>query len=492
MNNNINFKLPSNHRGLWNVLSKNEYQECLQPILELIDNSIAAKATSIYISIDFDKQTCSIEDDGIGFPNTEEGLVRCFMYSPENPSQTDLNEHGCGLKSSIAILDPADETWAITWKRDGSIFQVKAPYCKDVLIAKRIDAFPSGTHDFNSGTLIQFPIKRENFKALYSSKSVKCVDPIPKLKEELSMYWMYHERVESKQCQIFVNNEFVEPFSFQKNRDAIDTEIVDNKNQLNSGGKLYMAYYGLNRDIEKSWFKKTLSSQGAYIFKNGRLIVKITGGGSTYKRIMGRSQHNSLNGTIIIVNVTGPQSKLPVTVPTKNKFKESGNPAFDDMCERITLFVDSVSKKNDSDESEETLVQSYHRVRTQNFESADIPHQMYMRHVISSSNTQLKSTQLDIYEVVNNKHYVYEAKRDNKVSIQNIIQLYGNYILACNILTCEHGPNITVIPVLLINSDGSYRLPEDLNVKINALNSVCKHGFPVEIRNFKTVKLYPI
>lgn len=112
----ISFTINTTNTGLWRTLANNEYEDSMQPIAEIIDNSLATESTVIKITLDFEKNRGSIEDNGKGFPVTPDELSRCFTYSPETRVQTNLNEHGCGLKSSLAILDPNDESWGVAWK----------------------------------------------------------------------------------------------------------------------------------------------------------------------------------------------------------------------------------------------------------------------------------------------------------------------------------------------------------------------------------------
>jgi len=92
----IPFTVNTTNKGLWRTLANNEYEDSMQPITEIIDNSLAAESTVIKITVNFETNRGSIEDNGKGFPVTPEELSRCFTYSPDKRVQTNLNEHGCG------------------------------------------------------------------------------------------------------------------------------------------------------------------------------------------------------------------------------------------------------------------------------------------------------------------------------------------------------------------------------------------------------------
>jgi len=62
----ISFNINTTNKGLWRTLANNEYEDCLQPLLEIIDNSFAAEPTIIDCWVDFETNRGSIEDDGKG------------------------------------------------------------------------------------------------------------------------------------------------------------------------------------------------------------------------------------------------------------------------------------------------------------------------------------------------------------------------------------------------------------------------------------------
>ena len=95
--------------SLWSTLSSMCYDN-FQPINELCDNAIAAIIAltvalisgDIYITFNFSTNMGSIEHSGgVTFPTDPDGLKRCFTVGGKQ--QTSLNEHGSGLKSSLAI-----------------------------------------------------------------------------------------------------------------------------------------------------------------------------------------------------------------------------------------------------------------------------------------------------------------------------------------------------------------------------------------------------
>ena len=486
----IHFTINTTNKGLWRTLANNEYDDSVQPILEILDNSIAAKSTVIKITIDFDGNRGSIEDNGIGFPSDSEGLSRCFTYSPEIRVQTDLNEHGCGLKSSIAILDPMDESWKITWK-NSKIYQVKAPYSIVSHSAVSIDEWPGTIHE-KTGSLIEFPIKKEQFSSLYTHKKSKMLNEnvLLKLKEELSQIWMKMPQIANGTIKMFLNEEPIEPFKFPHD----DTNYVENvtnlKHELTLGGKIEITHYNILKHIPNSWFKFAESATGFYIYKNGRLIQKVVSG-LLFKTLTGREVDNHYSGNIVIVNLIGKQEQLPITVPTKNKFKPTSNPIFDEVIEFIQdkVKLKSSHKKLDS---EEKLLDRFKTIRANGFASEDdIDYKFLLKEQLTFKGDNLNSPQIDAIEIINKKAIVYEAKRENKVALCHISQLYSNWILSVDAIKQQYTNVEKIVPVLIINAMKEDCIISDgMKAKIKKLHENSKTGFPMEVRNYDNSEIY--
>jgi hypothetical protein len=485
----ISFSINTTNKGLWRTLANNEYEDSMQPISEIIDNSIAAKATLIKLTIDFDKNYGSIEDNGCGFPSDPDGLSRCFTYSPDVRVQTDLNEHGCGLKSSLAILDPHDKEWKITWKSKGKIYKVEAPYARPSRSAIEVSEWPGAIKD-STGSFIEFPIQKNQLSSLYQKKTTNMSNILPKLKDELSQYWMKHPRMMSGIVKIYLNDEHVIPFIAPHD----DTNYIKNSKNLSttlsSGAKVEGTHYILEQHIPNSWFRKSINHNGIYMFKNGRIIQKVNSG-SLYKQITGTDTNTNLNGNIVIVNVSGKPEALPITVPTKNKFKPSHNPLLDELVDFLRKEI-KFDITCDVKESEESLLKKFETIRANGFASEDdIDYKFLLKEQLNFKEDNLNSPQIDAIEIINKKAIVYEAKRENKVALAHLSQLYSNWILSVDAIK-EHYPTIEkIVPVLIINaSKDDYTLPEGLKSKIKKLHENSKCGFPVEVRNYDNSEIF--
>jgi hypothetical protein len=486
----IPFTVHTTNEGLWRTLANNEYEDSMQPITEIIDNSLAAESTVIKITLNFEKNQGSIEDNGKGFPVTPDELSRCFTYSPKTRVQTNLNEHGCGLKSSLAILDPLDETWKITWKNK-KMYQVSAPYSSISHTAVEINDWP-GTILDKTGTFIEFPINKKQFNVLYSKKKATMVteNVLLKIQQELSQYWMKYTPFSSGNVKIYLNDTLIIPFGMPYDDTNYVSSVKNITEKLEGGGKMDITHYIIIKTIPDSWFKCAESSNGFYIFKNGRLIQKVISG-ALYKKLTGTEVDNHHNGNIVIVNLLGTQDQLPITVPTKNKIKPNNNPIFDEV---VSILQKDIKFKStlENKVSEESLLARFEKTRSDAFGSEeDIDYKFILKEQFKFKEDNLNSPQLDAIEIINKKAIVYEAKRENKVALQHINQLYCNWILSNDAIKEMYGTVEKVIPILIINSDKeNHVLSEALKIKIKKLAENSKIGFPIEIRNYDNAELY--
>jgi len=143
-------------------------------------------------------------------------------------------------------------------------------------------------------------------------------------------------------------------------------------------------------------------------------------------------------------------------------------------------------------ESEESLLSKFEKTRSDAFGSEeDIDYKFILKEHFKFNEDNLNSPQLDAIEVINKKAIVYEAKRENKVALQHINQLYCNWILSIDAIREKYVNVDKVVPVLIIHTDkDSHVLSEGLKMKIKKLNDNSKVGFPIEIRNYENAELY--
>jgi hypothetical protein len=422
------------YSSAWIAWSAQSY-DAFQPIAELFDNAVAAimaflaKASgNIYINIDFESNKGSIEHSGgTTFPHTGNELVRCLTYGGKR--QTNLNEHGCGLKTSLAILDPNNKEWELWIKVviDGNLhyYSIKAPYSNHMRI-KRESYWPGGNKTAEPGSFIKFPIKKEMFKELYATKDAKMTDNKDlhnRIKCKFSHLWMLVEPIINKSITVHYNGDNVLPFSFltsevyefvddiKKSEFKLSTEPVCKVEQLQlkkvNGKKIPGSYM----------FKYAMDANGVYIFKNGRLIQTINSG-ELYKRIIGSVPDHSHNGRIIIVNMIGNQEQLPPTVPTKNKFGQSE--LFNEFVEMLNGSIVHPTREH---VSEETTKLNYIANKRNTLNTTGIKFDLDTEVPFRLSDT-VRSPPIDAVAKILNNITIMEFKESTKLQSETIAQMF--------------------------------------------------------------------
>jgi hypothetical protein len=210
-------------------------------------------------------------------------------------------------------------------------------------------AWPGQNGNAEPGTFIEFPVSRDRFVDLYSTKSkAKMADLDQRIAAHFSHVWMKQDQVTGGLVRLHYNGVAITPFSFT----APDVfEFVDSHVKsdftLSSGGHITLEEIKLKptaRRLPGSYkFRFALDANGLVFFKNGRWIESIhtdEPGRQLYSRILGGKPHNGHNGHIKLVNMTGTQAQLPATVPTKNRFSIS--PLFEEL---VTQLYDKIRVK---------------------------------------------------------------------------------------------------------------------------------------------------
>ena len=169
-----------NEDELWRGIG-GTFDSFTEVICELIDNSIAnirannGKNKEILIPtiiikvwMEEDLVCVTVEDNGTGIKSIESA----FRLGDKSGQEDTLNEHGFGLKHSLASANPDNDNWAIFTRTDSDIKNnnyrcVEAPYrfYKEIKIKDSIKEKWPGVFN-ESGTLIKFRCKKEFFYTL--------------------------------------------------------------------------------------------------------------------------------------------------------------------------------------------------------------------------------------------------------------------------------------------------------------------------------------
>ena len=477
----------------WFSLSKNEYG-ALQPIHELLDNAIAAIITpvitpgsnQIHIEMDFKTGLGKIEHiGGKTFPTDAEGLSRCFTYGGAAP--TALNEHGCGLKTSLAILDPGNSTWAIFIKTSlTDMYTVKAPY-NNRLSLYPLKEWPGRNKGNECGSIIQFPITKERFKSLYSDKHSVMSDLDKRIRCELSHMWMTQDSISRGIVKFYYNGEPVTPFNFRSDdvHESVQSiPLAKTVFPCKTGAKLELEQIRLKetaRTVKGShWFKYAQTANGIYLFKNGRFIEKFSDG-ANYRYVMGGDPHHNHNSNIIIANLTGTQKELPVTSTTKNSFLKT-TAAFEEV---IDIIAAKIIKPNTEHKSEEMILQDYIKKQKDTLAS------LGMNPTFTDQKTYViedgvSSPPIDFIMELNNDISIYEAKRVPALQLSTIEQIFANFLFAK-----KANPVKTIKSFILLNavSTADARITDQHKTIIQLYRDIAP-DFHLTIQNYANSVIY--
>lgn len=263
-------------------------------IADIIDNSITAGSTEIEIFCDLtgDSPTLVIIDNGSGM--TEENLLKAMKHGSANPKQVrepnDLGRFGLGLKTAsfsqcrnlTVVSSLGSLLCGAEWDLD--YVSIKDEWCLSILDDEDIADIPYVERLEKSGTIVVWRKLDRLFEEQDGSKRHEIVnEKLDLVDRHLSLVFHRFLAGEVKQhpkLSIRINGHEIKPFDpfCRKNKatQVLPEEIVrvDGKEVtiqpyiLPHHSKLTAAEYGNYED--RSSF---ISDQGAYIYRNGRLMV---------------------------------------------------------------------------------------------------------------------------------------------------------------------------------------------------------------------------
>ena len=486
----------SNVEESWVAWGKSNYDET-QALDEPIDNVIAAITKikdalgKIHLQLDFDSGWGYLEHEGgTTFPAELALLQRVFTYGAQQ--QSAYNEHGCGLKTSLAILDPTNQFWELAFaipREDGScaMYSISAPYSTTMKLV-RIAKWPGKWTGHECRSYIKFPIQREHFRNLYTSKAKMNRDKElhDRIRNHLSHRWMLVPAFVDRKIQFTYNDMNVVPFTFRS--DEVHDLVADlhqHERKLSTGGTIKMTEIKLKSDAGTLYgsdlFKFAMSSNGAYLFKNGRMIEHINGSKKEYETLFGAKNHNSHNGHIVLIDMIGTQNQLPVTVPTKNGFKK--DKLYHEMLD-LSSKAFKIKFEAKEHKMEDSDVAKYQEETDRFSASIGIETVQHRKHTFLLPDGQ-RTPPIDLVEIRKEEALIYEFKSDTKMATQHISQLFTNWFLAS---TSEELKGKKLIPVLMLTtSEGEWCRDFHLSY-LRAFEGL---GFYPRIQNLKRETLYP-
>ena len=260
-------------------------------IADIIDNSISAKASNIWVSFfPIDEAYIAILDDGIGMDSIT--INTAMQYGSKNPSDSrdsnDLGRFGLGLKtaslSQCKVLTVARKSGNKIEARQWDLDYVASTgeWSLGILNDMEIENLPEiqKLKDIDSGTLVIWKnldrlTMRETNLEQYMGKKMDDVCT------HLSL--VYHRylfgEIGLKKIKIFFNEmevKAIDPFIVKRNTQVMDDEIITVR-----GSKVTIRPYVLphlskltNEEINSLGGKEGLQKrQGFYIYRNKRLLV---------------------------------------------------------------------------------------------------------------------------------------------------------------------------------------------------------------------------
>jgi hypothetical protein len=489
---------PSSGGLLWRALSKHSYGK-FQPIAELGDNAAAAILQcspvdgEIRFKNDFSLKRGSVETvGGQQFPVDPVELARVFTYGGLRPTR--LNEHGCGLNTSLAILNPENNDWKIEIKiSDDKVFLVQAPY-HDKMTLSKTNVY-SGQPGPRNGSVVSFPITKKHFQELYASKDAKMTkeeDLHKRIECQISHFWMMNDEVIEGKIKLYYNDVYVPPFSLH--RQDICTEYIDDYHNseifLDSGAVVKIEQYKLSDKARRgipgsTWFKFGLNHNGVYLFKNGRFIEEIHGDDERklYSRFIGAVPDNHQNGMVILVNMKGTQEQLPHTTPTKNRFPES-TLLNELVCKVNEKIIRPKGHEHHSEEQKvakfkENLERSIHLLPRNPY-----PHFKVEQEKTFKMNDKLTSPKLDLVATYDDSTVqVFEAKDKPAVLPEYIQQLHFYWLLLKSSPELE-GKELQM--ALLCDLKDDWKPNDNL---LHYISLYSESGFTFEVWNYSMKKL---
>ena len=263
-------------------------------VADLIDNSISAGATKIDIVCDLTREQPSLEiiDDGHGM--SEEELIAAMRHGSASPAEVrapnDLGRFGLGLKTASfsqcrRLTVATAQHGAISaaeWDLD--VVNRNDEWLVSILDPEEIDELPFMNKLAGTGTIVLWRDLDRLFEDQTGTKRDEIVsEKIDSVERHLSL--VFHRFLAGevrgrKRLAITINGHVVEPFDpFCRSNSA--TQVLPEEVVRLGDSVIRMQPYILPHHSKLSargydYYKNRsdfLSNQGAYVYRNGRLMV---------------------------------------------------------------------------------------------------------------------------------------------------------------------------------------------------------------------------
>lgn len=263
-------------------------------IADIIDNSITAGSTEIEIFCDLtgDSPTLVITDNGSGM--TEENLLKAMKHGSANPKQVrepnDLGRFGLGLKTAsfsqcrnlTVVSSFGSSLSGAEWDLD--YVSIKDEWCLSILDDEDIADIPYVERLGESGTIVVWRKLDRLFEDQNGSKRDEIVfEKLDLVDRHLSLVFHRFLAGEVKQhpkLSIRINGHEIKPFDpfCRKNKatQVLPEEIVRVDGKVVTIQPYILPHHSKLTAEEYDYYEDRssfISDQGAYIYRNGRLMV---------------------------------------------------------------------------------------------------------------------------------------------------------------------------------------------------------------------------
>ena len=263
-------------------------------IADLVDNSISAEASviRIYCDISAEQPLVAIIDDGRGM--LEDELVEAMRHGPVNPelkrAPNDLGRFGLGLKTAsfsqckrltVASVKNSSKS-AAEWNL--SVVAERNEWVISVLSKNEINSLPYADEIGTRGTLVVWRDLDRLLEGHTGNRLSEIVnDKLDVVEKHLSLVFhrfLAGEVKGRKRISIVLNGHPVEPFDpfCRKNSatQAMPEEVLRLNNQDIRMCPFILPHHSRLTEPEYRFYQDRsdfISNQGAYIYRNGRLMA---------------------------------------------------------------------------------------------------------------------------------------------------------------------------------------------------------------------------
>jgi len=455
------------------MLTKSYTQKLPHALNELVDNSLAAFATTtndmiiaITIAKEGDLYRLSVSDNGPGIPLAHIPAA----LSAGKAKRAGLNEHGLGIKNVLAFGCPDNTGFELISVPVGSekAYKIRAPWTSPFLC----EEVSAAEHPYPSGFTVSMLVT-ENIMRSYASRGFKMETMINRLAHSIAVTYARHPLLTHprRSMHFTLNGDRIQPEGPQ-HISRVALEKGEKLSLLPGSPEVFiqLKHYRLakpNDNARAGFFQCNIHTSGFYLYLHNRLIKILS-----VKDVYDIENHNSFNSFACIVDIEGDPLGIPSTMTTKNGLLET-DPLTQALYEYLRKIIPAADAKGSMEDprdcSEKEMVANFCEMRKANAADFGPGYELTEERAFEMEGG-LKTPSIDVCEVFATKVNLYEAKRDT-CTVDDIMQLWRNYRfmqrvpgltgkeIHCILLTTATEPNAAAALILedLCAMDPSFR-----------------------------------